>query len=86
MNAFVYILECADGSLYTGWTDNPVARLEAHNNKSGAKYTRSRTPVSLVYLEQCEDKRAALRREAKIKKLTRTQKLALIEANKNAPQ
>lgn len=85
--AFAYILQCADGSLYAGWTTDPDARLQAHNNGTGAKYTRSRRPVTRVYLERFDDRRTAMQREAAIKKMTRLQKLALIESNpiKNAP-
>ena len=71
----VYILECSDGTLYTGWTDQLDNRLAAHNC---AKYTRSRRPVCLVYCEEVPDRSAALRREAQIKRLTRSQKLSLI--------
>lgn len=78
MNDCVYILRCGDGSLYTGWTNDLAARVKAHQEKRGAKYTKARQPVELVYSENCADKSAALRREAQIKKLTRTQKLVLI--------
>ncbi|NLC78591.1 MAG: GIY-YIG nuclease family protein [Ruminococcaceae bacterium] len=82
-DAFVYILECADGTLYTGWTHDLDARLKSHNGgKTGAKYTRSRQPVRLVYSERRENKSAALRREIEIKALTRQAKLALIESAK----
>lgn len=86
--AFAYLLKCADGSLYAGWTNNPDARLKAHNNGTGAKYTRARRPVTLVYLERCEDKCAAMRREAQLKRMTRQQKLSLITSStilKDAP-
>ena len=76
---YVYMLRCGDGSLYTGCTDNVSRRLAAHQSGKGAKYTRSRLPVSLVYQEEVPDKPAALRREAAIKRLTRPQKLKLIE-------
>lgn len=79
--AYVYIVRCADHTLYTGWTDNPIRRLRAHNEKKGAKYTKPRTPVQLVYLERCVNKGEALRREAAIKKLTRAKKEALIRAS-----
>ena len=72
---YVYILECADDSLYTGWTTDLEKRIQAHNDKKGAKYTKSRTPVKLFYCEECESKSAALKREAEIKKLPRQQKL-----------
>lgn len=76
---YVYMLRCGDGSLYTGCTGNVSRRLAAHQSGRGAKYTRSRLPVSLVYQEEVPDKPAALRREAAIKRLTRPQKLKLIE-------
>ncbi|MDF3005197.1 MAG: putative endonuclease containing a domain [Oscillospiraceae bacterium] len=78
--AFAYLLKCADGTLYAGWTNDPDARLTAHNNGVGAKYTRGRRPVVFAYLEHCNDKRAAMRREAELKRMTRAQKLALINA------
>ena len=77
-NAFVYIVECRDGTLYTGWTTDVEARVRTHNSGNGAKYTRSRLPVKLVYFEEAENKSAALRREAAIKKLSREKKLKLI--------
>ncbi|MDR3270031.1 MAG: GIY-YIG nuclease family protein [Peptococcaceae bacterium] len=73
------MLRCADGSLYTGWTNDLTARLAAHNKGSAAKYTRSRRPVALVYCETMPSKPEALRREAQIKRLSRQQKLALID-------
>lgn len=76
---YVYLLWCADGTLYTGYTDDPVRRTKVHNAGKGAKYTRARLPVELVYQEACADKSAALRREYEIKQLTRVQKLKLIE-------
>ena len=74
----VYMLQCIDGTLYTGWTNHLEKRLAARNAGRGAKYTRSRRPVHLVYQEAQPDRSAALRREAEIKRLTRLQKLALI--------
>lgn len=82
---YVYILQCADGTLYTGSTNDPQRRLKVHNSGEGAKYTRSRLPVKLVYQEEQESWNAALRREAAIKKLTRAQKKTLI-AQKSADQ
>ena len=73
------MVECSDGSLYTGWTTDVEARIAAHNSGSGAKYTRSRLPVKLVYSEEVEDRSAALKREAAIKKMTRTKKELLIK-------
>lgn len=74
-----YILECADGSLYTGWTDDIDKRLCAHNAGAGSKYTRARLPVALRYFEEYPTKSAAMRRECAIKKLDRGAKLALIQ-------
>lgn len=76
---FVYILRCGDGSLYTGCTDDVQRRLAIHRSGKGAKYTRSRLPLELVYQEPAADRSAALRREAAIKKLRRQEKLRLIE-------
>ena len=75
---FVYILRCADGSFYTGWTTDPEHRLAAHNSGKGAKYTRSRRPVEMVHLETFDDKLEAQAREREIKKLTRAQKEELV--------
>lgn len=74
----VYILRCADGSLYTGITNRLEARLTAHNEGRGAKYTRSRLPIELVFEEARPDRSAALRREAEIKTYSRAEKKALI--------
>lgn len=79
MSYFVYMLRCADDTLYTGYTDDPQRRAGVHNAGKGAKYTRSRLPVELVYTEECPDKSAALKREWAIKRLTRREKLALIQ-------
>ncbi len=79
MAAFVYMLRCKDGSLYTGWTNDLEHRLAMHNSGRGAKYTRGRGPLKLVYSEELPDKEAALRRECAIKKLRREQKLALLQ-------
>ncbi len=81
---FVYILRCADGSLYTGISDDVKRRAIAHNEGRGAKYTRGRRPVTIVYQESCCDRAAAQRREAAIKKMRREKKLALIAANPEA--
>lgn len=80
---FVYILQCADGSFYTGWTTNLQNRLRTHNAGKGAKYTRSRLPVTLVYWETTETRSEALRREAQIKQLTHIQKDQLVESQKS---
>ncbi|MFT3840174.1 MAG: GIY-YIG nuclease family protein [Myxococcaceae bacterium] len=76
----VYVLECSDGSLYTGITNRLVYRLAAHNSGKGARYTRSRRPVTLRHQEKAKDKGAALRREAALKKLSRRQKLSWLAA------
>ena len=73
----VYMLECRDGSLYTGWTVDLAARVAAHNDGTGARYTRSRRPVRVVYWEEVPDRSAALRREAALRRLPRATKLAL---------
>ena len=78
---YTYILSCADGTLYTGWTNDLERRVAAHNAGKGGKYTRTRLPVTLLYCEQFETKEEAMSREYAIKQLTRSQKLALIEAN-----
>ncbi len=75
---YTYILRCGDGTLYCGYATNPEKRAEVHNSGKGAKYTRSRLPVELVYKEAFETKQEALRRECAIKKLTRSEKLKLI--------
>ena len=76
---YVYIVECSDGTLYTGWTNNLDKRIEQHCNGTGAKYTRGRGPVTLVYHEEFNDKRDAMRREYEIKRYSRINKLKLIE-------
>ncbi len=80
MTAYAYILECADGTLYTGWTNDLEKRLAAHNAGQGAKYTRGRRPVRLIYRETFDSKEEAQAREWAIKHLSRSEKLALIEA------
>jgi len=75
---YTYILECSDGSLYTGWTDDIDKRIRVHNAGSGSKYTRSRLPAVLLYSEAFDTKSDAMRRECAIKKLKRNQKLELI--------
>ena len=66
--AYVYMVRCTGGQLYTGWTNHPAARLKAHQSGKGARYTRAHGAVGFAYLERCADKRAALRREAALKK------------------
>ncbi|MCI9310220.1 MAG: GIY-YIG nuclease family protein [Lawsonibacter sp.] len=80
---YVYILRCGDGTLYTGITDDIPRRLAAHRAGKGAKYTRGRGPLELVYQERVPDKSAALRREAAIKRLRRREKERLIERAKS---
>ncbi len=76
---FTYLLECADGTLYCGYTDDLEKRLKAHNAGKGAKYTRSRLPVKIAYYETFTEKKQAQSREWHIKHLTREQKKHLIE-------
>lgn len=83
MANYTYILKCSDGSLYTGWTNNIEKRVSSHNAGHGAKYTRTRIPVELVYLEVSETKEEAMSREWHIKELTREQKELLISSNDN---
>ena len=78
---YVYLLRCADGTLYTGFTNDLARRLAAHNAGRGAKYTRGRGPVELVYWESFSNKSSALRREYAIKQLPRRQKLTLIQSS-----
>ena len=81
---YTYILECSDGTLYTGWTNDIKKRLAAHQSGKGSKYTRSRLPVKLVYYEEYDVKEDAMRREWYIKnRLVRSEKLALIKAENN---
>lgn len=77
MTCFCYILECADGALYTGWTVNIEKRLLQHNKGRGARYTRTRLPVKVVYIEEQPDKKTAMKRERAIKALPRKKKLEL---------
>ena len=77
---YVYIVECSDGTLYTGWTNNLKRRVEQHSNGSGAKYTRARRPVKLVYYEEFNEKRDAMKREYEIKTYSRNNKLELIKS------
>lgn len=80
---YVYMLECADGSFYTGITVDVEKRLQEHNenNRLGAKYTRARRPVRVVYVESVEDRSLASRREHELKQLTRAQKESLVHVN-----
>ena len=80
MNHFVYILKCKDKTLYTGYTNDLDKRVLAHNTlKTGARYTKSRRPVSLVYFEKFRTKSRAMKRECEIKKMTRLQKISIIK-------
>ena len=79
----VYILKCSDGSLYTGITTDLARRVREHNSGNGAKYTRSRRPVAPVYSEDYPDRSSASREEARIKKLSRDDKLFLVESSRN---
>ena len=80
MMNYIYILRCADGTLYTGWTNHLQKRIRAHQEKKGARYTRCRLPVELVYFEEHEDRISALRREYAVKQLSRKEKTQMIEA------
>ena len=83
---FVYLLRCVDGSLYCGSTNDLGARIVAHNAGKGAKYTRSRLPVTLAYFERAADKSAALKREYAVKRLPRAKKLQLCAAFAENPK
>ena len=78
----VYMLRCGDGSLYTGWTNDLEKRVKAHQAGHGAKYTRSRLPVELVWHEECETKEAAMSREWHLKRLSREEKLNMINGDR----
>ena len=80
---YTYILKCNDNTLYTGWTNNLEKRLESHNAGKGAKYTKPRLPVELVYYESFETKQEAIKREYEIKKLKRKQKEELIQSKES---
>jgi len=75
---YCYIVECADGTYYTGWAFDPEKRVQVHNKGRGAKYTRTRRPVKLVYMEEQPDRVTAMKRERAIKKMTRGKKQKLI--------
>jgi putative endonuclease len=83
MTCYCYILECADGTFYTGWTTDPERRVSQHNKGVGAKYTSARRPVKLVYLEAQPTRREAMKREIVIKKMRRVGKKMLIENKVN---
>lgn len=77
---YVYILKCSDNTLYTGWTNNLEKRIRTHSKGKGAKYTRARLPIKLVYFEKYNDKISAQKREYEIKQKTRKEKLKLIKS------
>ena len=77
---YTYIVKCSDGTLYTGWTNDLKKRLNAHNSGKGAKYTKTRRPVTLAYYEEFETKELAMKREYAIKQLRKKEKLKLIDA------
>jgi len=83
---FCYLLKCSDGTIYTGWTTDPTRRLADHNAGRGARYTKLRRPVQLVYLEELSSRSAAMAREAAIKAMPRTRKLKLINGLPEIPQ
>lgn len=74
---YCYIVECADGTLYTGWTTDPKRRVDMHNKGLGARYTKMRRPVKLVHVEKMPDRLSAMKRERDIKKMSRSQKIKL---------
>ena len=80
---YTYMVLCKDNTLYTGWTNDLQKRLVSHNAGTGAKYTKSRRPVTMVYAEEHAEKRDAMRREAQIKRLSRREKLAMIDSKQN---
>jgi putative endonuclease len=81
MPCYCYILECSDGTYYTGWTTDPQRRLRQHNRGTGSSYTRARRPVRLVYTEEQPDRSSAMRREIKIKRMSRKGKGKLVRSN-----
>ena len=81
---YTYILKCKDGSLYTGWTNDLAQRVAAHNTGKGAKYTKARRPVELVYFEEFETKEQAMKREYAIKQMARKDKLELVRRKEKA--
>lgn len=82
MNCYCYIVECVDGTYYTGWAVNPEKRIAMHNNGRGARYTSTRRPVKLVYIEELPDRKSAMKREIAIKKMKREGKMKLIWESK----
>jgi putative endonuclease len=86
MPHFCYIVECADGTYYTGWAIDPERRVAVHNKGRGARYTRTRLPVKLVYVEEQPDLKTAMKREIAIKKMERRRKIKLISDSKYVNQ
>lgn len=84
MPFYCYILECVDGTYYTGWTTDPERRLRQHNAGSGSRYTRARVPVKMAYLEPQADRRTAMKRERALKALSHEKKMELIRRAKSA--
>jgi len=78
MTCYCYIVECADGTYYTGWAIDPEKRVAMHNKGRGARYTRTRCPVKLVYVEELPDRISAMKREISIKKMNRRMKVKLV--------
>jgi putative endonuclease len=78
MSCYCYIVECADGTYYTGWAIDPEKRVAVHNKGRGARYTRTRVPVKLVYVEELPDRTSAMKREIAIKKMSRGMKSKLV--------
>ena len=83
MSCYCYIVECADGTYYTGWAIDPEKRVAMHNKGRGARYTRTRAPVKLVYVEELPDRVSAMKREIAIKRMTRERKGRLISEERN---
>jgi putative endonuclease len=83
MSCYCYIVECADGTYYTGWAIDPEKRVTVHNRGRGARYTRTRAPVKLVYVEELPDRKSAMKREIAIKKMGRQGKVRLIHEEGN---
>ena len=78
MSCYCYIVECADGTYYTGWAVDPQKRVAMHNKGRGARYTRTRGPVKLVYVEELPDRKSAMKRETAIKRMNRGMKMKLV--------
>jgi putative endonuclease len=86
MPCYCYIVQCADGTYYTGWAIDPHKRVIVHNHGRGAKYTKMRLPVQLIYVEELPDRTSAMKRERAIKKMTRSQKQKLIVQGRSKVQ